>query len=367
MGGASVRIMDVTATTADLAAATVDVARLLPTRALDPVLSGVLLTASADGITLAGTDRERTVTLHRSALVHTEGAVLVPGRPLADTLRALDTPEIRLVVEGTRLAVRSPRGRFALPLLDVSVHPGIPAAPPLSGRADGRPLLQALHAVAGAASKDEALPLFGGVRIRSAGPDLRLIATDRYRLAIATLPWHGGDIDVLVPATLATEIARQAAGTPQLALHADPSQAVFTWSGTSIGTALLATPFPDEHKYLDTTGDATLELSAAELLAAVRRVGLYADGRGALALDLGDGEIRVRAEGMDLGEADESVKADVHGRLTQHYRTRYLIDALRAFPGMVRIDIRAGMKSTVLTARDDDVSLHYVVMPIVPG
>jgi DNA polymerase III beta subunit-like protein len=99
--------MDLTATTADLTAAATDAARLLPARAPDPVLSGVLLTADATGVTVAGTDAERTVALRRPALVHTEGTVLVPGRPLADTLRALDVPEVRLVVEGARLAVRT--------------------------------------------------------------------------------------------------------------------------------------------------------------------------------------------------------------------------------------------------------------------
>jgi DNA polymerase-3 subunit beta len=364
--------MDLTAATSDLAGAVADVARLLPARTFDPLLSGVLLTADQDGVVLAGTDRERTVRLRRPALVHTDGSVLVPGRPLAETLRALDVPEVRLTVEGSRLAVHTPRARFALPVLDADLYPGVPAAPALAGRAAGRPLLRALAAVAGAASKDDALPLFSGVRVRSIGDSLRLVATDRYRLAVAELPWQAvTDLDVLIPGTLATEIARQAAGTTELALHAGPDRAVVLWPDAELGTALLATPFPDEHRHLGTTGDARLTLTADALLAAVRRVGLYADGRGAVALDLGDGEVRVRAGGADLGEADESVKATVTGRLTQHYRVRYLVDALRVFGDRaVHLDIKAGLKSTVLTAAepdDDGLALSYVVMPILPN
>ena len=71
--------MDLTAATSDLTSATADAARLLPARAHDPVLSGVLLVADVTGITVAGTDAERTVALRRPALVHTEGTVLVPG------------------------------------------------------------------------------------------------------------------------------------------------------------------------------------------------------------------------------------------------------------------------------------------------
>src|SRR4051812_34940156 len=123
--------MDLTATTADLASAAAEVARLLPTRVLDPVLAGLVLRTTAAGeVELAGSDRERAVRLTRRATVHTEGTVLVPARPLADTLRTLDSAQVRLVVEGSRLAVRTSNARFTLPLLEVANHPGVPVQPP---------------------------------------------------------------------------------------------------------------------------------------------------------------------------------------------------------------------------------------------
>jgi len=361
--------MDLTAATADLSGAVADAVKLLPVRAHDPVLSAVLITADSDGVTVAGTDTDRTVVLKKPARTHTDGTVLVPGRPLADTLRALDVPEVRLTIEGNRLAIRTPRARFALPLLETDRHPGIPTTPEPAGHV-GTSFTRALTAVAGAASKDDALPLFSGVRIRSHGTTLRLIATDRYRLAVAELGWNPTrDLDVLIPATFATEIARQAAGIPELTLHADMNRATVTWPNAEIGTSLLATPFPDESRYLGTTGDAQLETDADALLGAVRRVGLYADGRGAIELDLADNEVRVRSSDTDRGEADESIKATVHGHLTQTYRAGYLVDALRTFANRrVTIDIKTGMRSTVLRPTEpDDVDIHYVVMPILRG
>jgi DNA polymerase-3 subunit beta len=365
--------MDLTATTTELSRAATDIARLLPARSPDPLLSGLLLTATAEGLVMAGTDRERSVRLSRTALTHTDGTVLVPARPFAETLRTLAEPEIRLVVEGSRLAVRTGRGRFALPLMDADLHPGVAAPPPLTGTADGSGLLRAFAAVAGAASRDEALPLFTGVRIRAHGDTLRLIATDRYRLAVAELPWRPvGPLDVLVPATLVTEIARQAAGAPELALHADQDRVAVSWrAGDTIGSALLATPFPDESRYLVADQDAAVELSVAELTGAVRRAGLYADGRGAITIELADGEVRVRGGSQEIGEAEESVKAEVTGRIRQTYRARYLLDALRAFDGeRVRLGLRDGMKATVFTGVGDDqdgLALRYVVMPILPA
>jgi DNA polymerase III sliding clamp (beta) subunit (PCNA family) len=61
----------------------------------------------------------------------------------------------------------------------------------------------------------------------------------------------------------------------------------------------------------------------------------------------------------------------VTGGLTQHYRVRYLTDALRVFAGQtVRLAVKTGLKSTVLTEVEPDVdglALTYVVMPILPN
>jgi DNA polymerase-3 subunit beta len=363
-------VVDFSAATAELAAAAQAVARFLPARPVDPVLAGVLLTSGPDGLVLAGTDRERAVRLACPGTAHVDGTVLVPGRPLADTLRALDDEQVRVAVEGSRLAVRTSRARFALPLLDVDVHPGVAPPPPLAGRVRADLALPALTSVAGAASRDDALPLFTGVRLRANGDALRLVATDRYRLALAELPWQGvGPFDVLVPASLVSEIVRQASGATELALHADVDRVAFAWADRVVSAALLATPFPDEERYLGRPGDASVVLHPADFAAAVHRVGLYAGGRGGVTVELGDGEVRVRTDSSELGEAEESVKASVAGRLTQTYRFRYLLDALRAFGGdEVRLDIQSGMKSTVFSTESaDGTMLRYLVMPILPS
>src|SRR5437660_893996 len=75
--------------------------------------------------------------------------------------------------------------------------------------------------VASVAARDDALPMLTGVRLRGEpGGPLSMIATDRYRLAIATLPWAGvSTVDAMVPAALLVEAAKQASSTERVALH----------------------------------------------------------------------------------------------------------------------------------------------------
>lgn len=359
--------MDLTATTAELAGAAAEVARLLPTRVLDPVLAGLRLRAGTD-VEIAGSDQEHGVRLTARATVHTEGEVLVPAKPLVATLQALDEPQVRLKVEGQRLAIRTPTSRFAIPLLDLFDHPGIPELPPLQGSIDAD-RLKVIAAVAGAASKDDALPIFTGIRIQSDPHKLHVMATDRYRMAYATFPWEQeGQLDLLVPAKPLVEAARQAHGP--VALHANADRIGLAWADNSISTALLAAPFPDDRarRLLEAVIDSTVLVDADALARAVRRATPYGGPRQAVTLQVEDSELRVKGSDPQQGESEEFVKATVEGdHLTKTFQARYLAEALKAFSGRrIELKIQDGLRSTVLTSPpgEDGVELTYLVVPM---
>ncbi|MDQ3403850.1 MAG: DNA polymerase III subunit beta [Actinomycetota bacterium] len=361
--------MDLTITTAHLAAAAADLVRLVPGKLVDPVLGGLLLTATPEGVVLAASDRERSARITVDALVHTEGQVLVPAKPLAETMRALEQPQVRLVVEGTRLAIRAEGARFALPLLDVDLHPGVPAPPTECGAVSGALLSSALATVAAAAARDEALPLFTGVRVRSEGESLTLRASDRYRMAIAKVPWRPGatEVDALVPATLLAEAGKQVGGSVRLGL--DANRMSLAWDNTVVTTAILDGSFLTESKLALSAVDTHIDVDADALTGAARRVALFTDPRGVLQIEVGDSELRLRTADRSAGEAEESVKATISGgRTNPSFQARYLIDALRPFAGgRVHLAVQPGMRATICTSPEPgEVEVTYIVMPMLP-
>ncbi|MFB9427890.1 DNA polymerase III subunit beta [Streptoalloteichus tenebrarius] len=368
--------MDVTVRTSDLAEAAGNVVRLLPPRLLDPVLAGLLVRAEPDGLVLAGTDRDRAVRLRRDATTRLAGAALVPARPLAATARALDAPDVRLVVEGSRLAVRTPGARFALPLLDLDAHPGVPEPPEVVGRVPGSLLAAAALPVAGAASRDDTVPAFTGLRIRAEGERLVLVATDRYRMAVASLSWEPvrGGLDVLLPSALVAEVARQVSAASTVEVRRTGSGAdrvAVSWSGTTVACGVLDSPFPDESRYLPSTVDCEVLVDADRLAAAVRRVAPYAGPFSSVRLEVGDDALRVQGSDPASGEAEETVPATVDGDpVARVFRARYLGEALSAFSGSaVRLGMRGVHQASRITAAEpaaNGVDLRYVVMPIRP-
>src|ERR1700723_2069642 len=82
-----------------LAEAVAWIARSLPSRPVLPVLSGLLLQAAADGLTLSCFDYEVSARISIDAEVTEPGTALVPGRLLAEITRSLPSAEVEFDYE----------------------------------------------------------------------------------------------------------------------------------------------------------------------------------------------------------------------------------------------------------------------------
>ncbi|GAA4249753.1 DNA polymerase III subunit beta [Dactylosporangium darangshiense] len=360
------RALDATAPVRHLAEAAALAVRLLTGRSPHPVHSAVLLHGGEDGLTLSATDGALTVRLHVPATVHEPGEALVSRRGLADTLAGLDPPEARLVAEGSRVAVRVPGGRFALPVL-ADTWPPTAELPAETGRAPGAALRTAAAAVAGAASREHALPIFTGVRVRAAAGSVSLLATDRYRLAAATVPIEStAPFDALVPAGLLARVAPVLGRAETVALHCGGDLFALSWPGGSVTTPTLGDAFPDAQfdRLLDVAPECVAEVESDTLAHAVDRAAAYAGQQGRITLQSIEGALLVRASDPLRGESEETVKATVRsGQATRSYQARLLGDALRAFAGEpVQLRIQPALRATEVTTATAD--LRYLIVPM---
>ncbi|MER7009619.1 DNA polymerase III subunit beta [Dactylosporangium sp. NPDC000555] len=360
------RLLDVTAPVRLLAEAAALAVRLITGRSPHPVHAAALLRADEDGLALSATDGALTVRLRVPATVHEPGEALVSRRGLADTVAGLDAPEARLVAEGSRMAVRVPGARFALPVL-ADAWPPAAALPPETGRAPGPALRTATAAVAGAASREHALPIFTGVRLRAVAGGMSLLATDRYRLAVATVPVEApAPFDALVPAGLLARVAPVLGRAETVSLHAAGELFGLSWPGGSVTTPTLGDTYPDLQfdRLLDVTPECVVELDADALAHAVDRAAAYAGEQGRVTLQSIEGAVLVQASDPLRGESEETVKAAVRsGQATRSYQARLLADALGAFPGeTVQLRVQPALRATEVTTATAD--LRYLIVPM---
>ncbi len=206
------------------------VSRALPTRPVVPVLSGMLLDAGPDGLTLSCFDYEVSARVRVEAEVIEPGSALVPGRLLAEITRSLPARPAEFADEPGIVNLTCGSAEFGLVCLSEQDYPALPDSPEPIGVIDGGVLAAAIAQVAPAASRDDTLPMLTAVCLDVNGSVLTLVATDRYRMAARELTFNPASQETralaLVPARIMTEAARtMVAGQPvAIAFGGDPAR-----------------------------------------------------------------------------------------------------------------------------------------------
>ncbi len=324
----------------DFADAVAWVARNLPNRPTVPVLAGVLLTGSEDGLTISGFDYEVSAEVQVAAEIASPGSVLVSGRLLSDITRALPAKPIDVSVEGTRVSLTCGSARFSLPTMAVEDYPTLPALPDETGVVPADLFAEAIGQVAVAAGRDDTLPMLTGIRVEISGENVILAATDRFRLAVRELTWSTAAADteaaVLVPAKTLAEAAK--AGIDGSEVH------LSLGSGAQLGkegllgirsngkrstTRLLDAEFPKFRQLLPTEHTAIATMGVAELTEAIKRVALVADRGAQVRMEFADDVLRLSAGADDVGRAEEDLPVAFAGEpLTIAFNPTYLTDGL---------------------------------------
>jgi DNA polymerase-3 subunit beta len=326
------------------------VARALPSRPVVPVLSGLLLQAQDDTLTLSCFDYEASALVRIDAKVEEAGEALVPGRLLAEVVRSLPVLDVEVTSDADMLGLTCGSAEFALVCLPLAEYPPLPEPPPPAGTVDGGVLAAAAAQVGPAASRDDTLPMLTAVCLDVDGETLTMAATDRYRLAVRQLRWEpagpGLRSVALVPARTLAEVARtMAAGEPVTVRFGAGDQAGQAKSGReprpadgiiSFETAsrrltarLVAGEFIKYRSRFPAEFGSRATIPAASFTEAVRRVSLAADRASPVRLSFGPDGVVIEAQTEGRARAKESVPAVFEGdEKVISFSPQFLLDGL---------------------------------------
>lgn len=361
-----------------LAQAVTWAARTLPSRPSMPVLSGVMLIAEQDSLTLSSFDYEISARVQLEIDVIEPGKVLVSGRLLADITKALPTAPVMLKLEGNRVLIECGRSSFTLPTLPVEDYPALPDMPTTAGSVEGDIFSEAVAQVAIAAGKDDTIPVLTGIRVEIDGSHVTLAATDRYRLAVRTFPWSptttSSELNTLVPARILAEAAKSmgSAKTVELAIAPDGEKLIgFEAEGMRTTTRLLDGEFPKYRSLLPNESSTTAIVDTTELVNAVKRVALVAERNTPIRMHFAQGEINMRAGSGDDAQANEVLEVDVDGDPIEiAFNPGYLLDGLHAIDApKARFSFTLATKPVVITGitsenNDTEADYRYLLMPV---
>jgi DNA polymerase III subunit beta len=298
------------------------VTRVASTRSAVQALSGVMLRVDEGSKTeLLATDGEISLRVTLPASSAEPGEAVLPGRLLLDVVRSLPGEQLTLALRPSEQDVELVCGAatFHLRTLRSEDFPKLPTAAD-----DGRVLLpaeafvQTVSQVARSASRDETRPVLTGILMSASGQELRMVATDSYRLSVkqtALVTPLPGAIEANVPARALQELARiaQQADSESLTVSVTQNQVVFELAGVVLSSRLIDGQFPNYRQLLPDSVEHELRMATAELAGVVRRISLLALKNTPLRLGFREGELTVSAQTPDVGEASETLPVPFQG------------------------------------------------------
>ncbi len=349
------------------------VSRVASTRSAIQALSGVQLTASGDACELRATDMDVGLRVPLKASIAREGVVVLPARLLLDVVRALPAPDVSLEVRSAEQDVELVSGSatFHIRTLRTEDFPPFPEPDGDAGVSlPAEAFVSTALKVAGSASRDETRPVLTGILVSASERELRMVATDSYRLSVKETTLEkplASAFEVNVPARALQELGRVVshAGSEELTVTVRQNQVLFVIGRVILSSRLIDGQFPNYRQLLPESFEHELRVGGPELTDVVRRISLLAQKNAPLRLAFSSGELSVSAQTPDVGEAQESLPVAFQGEpLEIGFNPDFLRAGLEAIEeGDVLLKLISPLRPGLIESADDS-GFKYLIMPI---
>lgn len=346
-----------------------------------PILSNVLIDASAGGsIKVMATDLDLQVAeTMAAASVEVPGAITVSAHLLFDIARKLpDGSQVSLETNENRMEVKAGRSRFKLPTLPRDDFPVIVEGDlPTSFEIPARTLAQMIDATRFAISTEETRYYLNGIFLHVTDADepvLKAAATDGHRLARFTMVRPDGAEgmpDVIIPRKAVGELRKlleeKLDGQVQVDLSASKIRFTFSGeSGTVLTSKLIDGTFPDYSRVIPTGNDKLLKVDPKLFFQGVDRVATIATEKTrAVKMGLEQDKVTLSVTSPDNGNAAEELAATYSSEGFEiGFNANYLKDILGQFDSAeIELHLADAGAPTLIRESEDSPAL-YVLMPM---
>jgi DNA polymerase-3 subunit beta len=349
------------------------VSRVASTRSAIQALSGVQLSVTSTACELRATDMDVGLRVPLEAEVTREGTIVLPARLLLDVVRSLPASGVSLELRPAEQDAELVSGNatFHIRTLRSEDFPPFPEPDPESSvELPAAAFVSTALKVAGSASRDETRPVLTGILVSASERELRMVATDSYRLSVKETTLEApltSAFEVNVPARALQELARLVThGEDEpLSVSVRQNQVLFTLGRVILSSRLIDGQFPNYRQLLPDSFEHELRLGGGEFTDVVRRISLLAQKNAPLRLSFAPGELTVSAQTPDVGEALESMPIAFQGEpLEIGFNPDFLRAGLEAIEeGDVLLKLISALRPGLIEAADES-RFRYLIMPI---
>ncbi|MCE5521557.1 DNA polymerase III subunit beta [Staphylococcus pseudintermedius] len=358
-----------------------DTLKAISPRATLPILTGIKIDATNEGIVLTGSDSEISIEITIPNQVDGQeiinvvepGSVVLPGRFFVDIIKKLPGKEVKLSTnEQFQTLITSAHSEFNLSGLDPDQYPLLPQVS--SDDALQLPVKVLKNIIAQtnfAVSTSETRPVLTGVNWLIQQNELLCTATDSHRLAVRKLKLEEEieDKNVIIPGKALAELNKiMTDSEDHIDIFFASNQVLFRVGNVNFISRLLEGHYPDTSRLFPENYEIKLGLNNSDFYHAIDRASLLAreGGNNVIKLSTGDTQIELSSTSPEIGTVKEEVTAnDVEGgNLKISFNSKYMLDALKAIDNEeVEVEFFGTMKPFILKPKDDD-TVTQLILPI---
>lgn len=328
-------------------------AKTLPVRPTKPAEGLICFDISKKG-TLIRTKTTENYTQQLLAVEGENSTWSVNGKQLAAALASCGGTKTTLSLTDDVLTIQSGTRTITLPTASHNV-PKPPAAPSEIGTIDGKELLDAITKASQCTSINNPNEALNGIRIIATEKTFTCVATDRYRLVVATKPFTGTkDAEFTVPAAVAGMVKEFK--NKQVSCRVDETYFEMSDKTLRMGLRVVAGEYPAWKNLLKQQGSNKVVVEGSLLKEAVVTWMNLRDGAESLVLDIKDDQITIT--GASSTNFEETIDASADEDVEIRFNPEYLKDGL--MDATTTINFNGSSRAAVLNSP----GITYLVMPV---
>ncbi|MFS0646545.1 DNA polymerase III subunit beta [Siminovitchia sp. 179-K 8D1 HS] len=359
------------------------VMRAVSSRTTIPILTGIKIIASEEGITFTGSDSD--ISIESKIPVEENGDKIIdiirPGgivlnaRFFGDIVRKLPMETVEMKVEDSRqVIIRSGKAEFNLNGLD---HTEYPLLPQVSDETvfslPGNLLKTLIRQTVFAVSISEIRPILTGVNWEIKNGTLSCIATDSHRLAMKTAPVdmpENENYQTVIPGKSLVELSKILDDNDHpVEIFITDNQILFKTKNIHFYSRRLEGRYPDTSRLIPTEYKTNLVVDGKLFNDAIDRASLLAreERNNVVKLASRDGNmIEISSITPEIGHVYEQIPIQsLEGEdLNISFSAKYMMDALRAVEGNeITVSFTGAMRPFIIKSAEDP-NILQLILPI---
>ncbi|AYV68745.1 MULTISPECIES: DNA polymerase III subunit beta [Niallia] len=357
-----------------------DVMKAITSRTTIPILTGIKIVASEEGVTLTGSDSDISIESfipkeegdQEIVDIQQPGSIVLQAKFFSEIVKKLPTSQVEIMVDNLQTTIRSGKSEFNLNGLDSEEYPHLPQISEQNSIKVPTDLLKnIIKQTVFAVSTSETRPVLTGVNWKIENNDLICIATDSHRLALRKAKIETEEeqsFNIVIPGKSLNELNRILDDHDEpVEIFVTENQILFKTKHILFFSRLLEGNYPDTNRLIPTESKTDIVVNSKEFLQSIDRASLLArEGRNNVVKfsTMSDNVIEISSFTPEIGKVmEELVSESVSGEeLKISFSAKFMMDALKVLEGSeVKISFTGAMRPFVIHPTNDDSTLQLIL------